>query len=223
MSSRIAHAIAGPCVDRWMRGVAPRAPEPSLGPTARVNREFQAWTNGPRAFARSCRRFSNRGIRCSCGRWGPSLTQIFNDGHLPSFGSSGRDQTALGAAGLAIRRHRDALRAPRPRRCDAETLFHARVSGDHGARRRTVRDLRPRRGRHRVRARSRRGRTRQPREGRVPRRHEPRAADATRASFRRSSSRSCRPTRSARAREKALPWASPSAGASRAGCRVISR
>lgn len=31
--------------------------------------------------------------------WGPELTQIFNDGYLPSFGTTGRDLTALGAAG----------------------------------------------------------------------------------------------------------------------------
>jgi signal transduction histidine kinase len=31
--------------------------------------------------------------------WGPELTQIFNDGYLPSFGSSGRDRAALGARG----------------------------------------------------------------------------------------------------------------------------
>ena len=31
--------------------------------------------------------------------WGPSLTQIFNDGYQPSLGGSGRVQTALGAPG----------------------------------------------------------------------------------------------------------------------------
>ena len=31
--------------------------------------------------------------------WGQELTQIFNDGYLPSFGSTGRDLTALGAPG----------------------------------------------------------------------------------------------------------------------------
>ena len=31
--------------------------------------------------------------------WGPELVQIFNDGYLPSFGTSGRDVTALGARG----------------------------------------------------------------------------------------------------------------------------
>jgi len=31
--------------------------------------------------------------------WGPELTQIFNDGYLPSFGTSGRDRDALGARG----------------------------------------------------------------------------------------------------------------------------
>jgi signal transduction histidine kinase len=31
--------------------------------------------------------------------WGPDLVQIFNDGYLPSFGSSGRDVAALGARG----------------------------------------------------------------------------------------------------------------------------
>lgn len=31
--------------------------------------------------------------------WGPELIQIFNDGYLPSFGSSGRDLAALGARG----------------------------------------------------------------------------------------------------------------------------
>jgi GAF domain-containing protein len=31
--------------------------------------------------------------------WGPELIQIFNDGYLPSFGSSGRDIAALGASG----------------------------------------------------------------------------------------------------------------------------
>jgi signal transduction histidine kinase len=31
--------------------------------------------------------------------WGPELTQIFNDGYLPSFGSTGRDLAALGAPG----------------------------------------------------------------------------------------------------------------------------
>jgi signal transduction histidine kinase len=31
--------------------------------------------------------------------WGPDLVQIFNDGYLPSFGTSGRDVTALGAKG----------------------------------------------------------------------------------------------------------------------------
>jgi len=31
--------------------------------------------------------------------WGPELTQIFNDGYKPSFGTSGRDVAALGARG----------------------------------------------------------------------------------------------------------------------------
>jgi signal transduction histidine kinase len=31
--------------------------------------------------------------------WGPDLIQIFNDGYLPSFGSTGRDVAALGARG----------------------------------------------------------------------------------------------------------------------------
>jgi signal transduction histidine kinase len=31
--------------------------------------------------------------------WGPDLIQIFNDGYLPSFGSTGRDTAALGARG----------------------------------------------------------------------------------------------------------------------------
>src|SRR3954464_12622766 len=31
--------------------------------------------------------------------WGADLVQIFNDGYLPSFGSSGRDIAALGARG----------------------------------------------------------------------------------------------------------------------------
>jgi signal transduction histidine kinase len=31
--------------------------------------------------------------------WGPELVQIFNDGYLPSFGTSGRDLNALGAKG----------------------------------------------------------------------------------------------------------------------------
>ncbi len=31
--------------------------------------------------------------------WGPELVQIFNDGYLPSFGTSGRDRQALGAKG----------------------------------------------------------------------------------------------------------------------------
>jgi signal transduction histidine kinase len=31
--------------------------------------------------------------------WGPELVQIFNDGYLPSFGTSGRDVAALGARG----------------------------------------------------------------------------------------------------------------------------
>ena len=31
--------------------------------------------------------------------WGPELIQIFNDGYLPSFGTSGRDRAALGARG----------------------------------------------------------------------------------------------------------------------------
>jgi signal transduction histidine kinase len=31
--------------------------------------------------------------------WGPDLVQIFNDGYLPSFGSTGRDLAALGAHG----------------------------------------------------------------------------------------------------------------------------
>lgn len=31
--------------------------------------------------------------------WGPELTQIYNDGYKPSFGTSGRDITALGARG----------------------------------------------------------------------------------------------------------------------------
>lgn len=31
--------------------------------------------------------------------WGPELIQIFNDGYLPSFGTSGRDKAALGARG----------------------------------------------------------------------------------------------------------------------------
>lgn len=34
--------------------------------------------------------------------WGPDLVQIFNDGYLPSFGTTGRDVVALGAPG---RRH----------------------------------------------------------------------------------------------------------------------
>ncbi len=33
--------------------------------------------------------------------WGPELIQIYNDGYLPSFGSSGRDVAALGARGRA--------------------------------------------------------------------------------------------------------------------------
>jgi hypothetical protein len=31
--------------------------------------------------------------------WGPELVQIYNDGYLPSFGTSGRDIAALGACG----------------------------------------------------------------------------------------------------------------------------
>ena len=31
--------------------------------------------------------------------WGPELVQIFNDGYLPSFGTTGRDRAALGARG----------------------------------------------------------------------------------------------------------------------------
>jgi PAS domain S-box-containing protein len=31
--------------------------------------------------------------------WGPELVQIYNDGYLPSFGTTGRDVTALGATG----------------------------------------------------------------------------------------------------------------------------
>ncbi len=31
--------------------------------------------------------------------WGPELTQIYNDGYKPSFGTSGRDVAALGARG----------------------------------------------------------------------------------------------------------------------------